>query len=381
MAANVGVLRQPRVAEFFAGIGLVRLALEGAGFDVVFANDVEPMKHAMYAANFGDDDFVLADVRQLTGADIPTVELATASFPCTDLSLAGYRAGFRGEHSSLFREFARILDEMGPHGRPSVVMLENVPSFATSHGGEDLRLAVSALNGLGYSCDLLVMDARRFVPQSRPRLFIVGATEPLPYEDEWDSEVRPSWVSRFVERHAELRLHAMPLRIPPTRVRTLSSLVERMRPRDRRWWEQDRLHRFVHSLSEINGKRLEQMRDGSRLRWATAYRRTRYGSAVWEIRDDDISGCLRTARGGSSRQAIVEAGRGTIRVRWMTPLEYARLQGAPNFDFGAVTENQALFGFGDAVCVPAVEWVAREYLRALVDGRTVRKTEGRAASA
>ena len=62
---------------------------------------------------------------------------------------------------------------------------------------------------------------------------------------------------------------------------------------------------------------------------------------MWEIRSDDIAGCLRTARGGSSRQALVEAGHGELRVRWMTPREYARLQGAPeHFDYSAVTESR-----------------------------------------
>ena len=85
-----------RTAEFFAGIGLVRLALERAGFSVVFAHDVDPVKRAMYAANFGSADFILGDIRDLSGGDVPSVELATASFPCTDLSLAGGRERTRG---------------------------------------------------------------------------------------------------------------------------------------------------------------------------------------------------------------------------------------------------------------------------------------------
>lgn len=355
---------KPRAAEFFAGIGLVRLALEGAGFAVEYANDIEPLKRAMYVANFEERDFHLADVRDVRGEQVPDIEVATASFPCTDLSLAGYRRGFHGEQSSLFWEFARILGEMGDR-RPSVVMLENVPSFATSHNGEDLRLAIEALNRLGYSCDLLVVDAKRFIPQSRPRLFIVGAT--AGEGDDWNSEVRPKWIAKFAAAHPELRLHATRLRIPPLSVRTLADMVERMRGNDGRWWDEGRTDDFIRSLSDLQWNRLERLRDASRLRWATAYRRTRHGHAVWEIRDDEISGCLRTARGGSSKQAVVEAGRGKLRVRWMTPREYARLQGAPDFDLGAVSENQARFGFGDAVCVPVVEWVARDYLLPLVE--------------
>ena len=94
--------RTLKAAEFFAGIGLVRLALEQEGFEVVFANDIEPGKRDLYAANFGSEDFVLGDIRDIKGADVPDIELATASFPCTDLSLAGHRAGLDGKESGMF---------------------------------------------------------------------------------------------------------------------------------------------------------------------------------------------------------------------------------------------------------------------------------------
>jgi DNA (cytosine-5)-methyltransferase 1 len=110
---------------------LVRLALENEGFEVVFANDIEPSKGAMYAANFDASHFVLDDVRRVRGADVPCVDLATASFPCTDLSLAGCRAGLGGTQSGMFWEFARVLEEMGGR-RPRAVLLENVVGFATS---------------------------------------------------------------------------------------------------------------------------------------------------------------------------------------------------------------------------------------------------------
>jgi DNA (cytosine-5)-methyltransferase 1 len=358
----------PRAAEFFAGIGLVRSALEDAGFAVVFANDIEAKKRDMYAANFDAADFVCGDVRDVGGSSVPDIELATASFPCTDLSLAGNRAGLAGVQSSMFWEFARVLEEMGSR-RPSAVLLENVPSFATSHGGADLRGALAKLNELGYSCDLLVIDARRFVPQSRPRLFIVGVEEPQD-DDDWTSELRPPWVRDFAARHPDLRLHARGLKLPPMAVPTLADVVERLTPNDPRWWPLERVGRFEESLSPIQTDRLARLRNSRRLGWASAYRRTRHGQAVWEIRDDLISGCLRTARGGSSRQAVVQGGRGSVRVRWMTPREYARLQGAPDYKLEeSVTVNQALFGFGDAVCVPAVAWIAESYLHPAVGER------------
>ena len=90
---------------------------------------------------------------------------------------------------------------------------------------------------------------------------------------------------------------------------------------------------------------------------------------MWEIRTDAISGCLRTSRGGSSRQAVVGAGNGQVRVRWMTAREYALLQGAPNLQWGDASEAQAKFALGDAVCVPAVAWLAEHYLVPTLSGR------------
>lgn len=358
----------PSAAEFFAGVGLVRAGLEKRGFRVVWANDVDPSKQALYAANFDATHFVLGDVRAVRGEDVPDVELATASFPCTDLSLAGYRAGLSGQHSGMFWQFARVLEEMSLR-RPSVVLLENVPSFATSKNGEDLRAAIAQLNKLGYICDLFVVNARHFVAQSRPRLFIVGSGGRLARAVPWSpSEIRPPWIQRFVSRHPELCLQAFDLRLPTQTVATLADVVERLEPGDQRWWQADRVEQFVFSLSPTQRARMELLLASLLPVWATAYRRTRNGAAVWEIRGDHIAGCLRTARGGSSKQAVVEAGNGEFRVRWMTPREYARLQGAPNFVLDGVTRNQALFGLGDAVCVPVVSWIAREYLRPLVEG-------------
>ena len=77
-------------AEFFAGIGLLRIGLERAGWRIAFANDIDGDKWAMYRAHFGDTgEFVLGDVHKLDVSLIPTVALATASFPRNDFSIAG----------------------------------------------------------------------------------------------------------------------------------------------------------------------------------------------------------------------------------------------------------------------------------------------------
>lgn len=357
-----------RVAEFFAGIGLVRLAVESAGFEVVFANDIAPFKAELYRANFDGRHFVLGDVRDVRGENVPDVDLATASFPCTDLSLAGLRAGIGGASSGMFWEFARVIEEMGDR-RPRAVLLENVLGFASLHGGEDLRAVIGKLNGLGYRCDVLTLDARWFLPQSRPRLFLAASRDALATDAEAPiSALRPAWAQRFRREHPELLFRSRLLPQPPTGGRTFAGCVETFLPWDALWWPSDRVDNFLRTLAPVHAARAEALRLGSTLAWATAYRRTRLGTPVWELRSDGVSGCLRTAGGGSSRQAVVEAGEGRLAVRWMTPREYARLQGAPTFLFGGARPSAVLSGFGDAVCVPVIAWIAEHYLRPMLDG-------------
>jgi DNA (cytosine-5)-methyltransferase 1 len=81
--------------EFFAGGGMARAGL-GRGWTCLFANDIDPKKGATYAANWSERNLKVADVGALTTKDLSgTADLAWASFPCQDLSLAGSgRASF-----------------------------------------------------------------------------------------------------------------------------------------------------------------------------------------------------------------------------------------------------------------------------------------------
>jgi DNA (cytosine-5)-methyltransferase 1 len=370
--AALGAAPEPpslRTAEFFAGIGLVRLGLEPAGFEVVWSNDWEPAKNEMYAGHFlaGDHQYVVGDVGLVKGEQLPAIDFAWASFPCTDLSLAGWRKGLAGDESSTFFAWTRILDELGDK-RPRVVAAENVIGLATSRGGDDLRAAVSELNKLGYSVDVVTLDARRFVPQSRPRMFLVGSLDPVVNVEHPNPWLRPEWLD-FVFHDDTLVTHQAVLPDPPeARSTGFSAIADRLAPGDERWWDDQRVAAFLDSLSDVQGDRLHRLIGDKRVSYRTAYRRTRNGVAVWEVRADDIAGCLRTARGGSSKQAVVRAGNGTVRVRWMTPHEYITLMGAPHYDINGIRPLQVMFGCGDAVVVPVVEWLATNYLRPLLAG-------------
>ncbi|MFI7680355.1 DNA cytosine methyltransferase [Actinophytocola sp. NPDC049390] len=364
---------EPAAAEFFAGIGLARLGLERAGFRVPWANDIDAAKHNMYIGHFKDPTeshkFVLGDVGQVRGADLPEgLSVAWASSPCVDVSLAGARLGLSGARSSAFYQFTRALSELPAEARPPVVTLENVVGLATSHGGDDLTAAIAELNKLGYSADVLTIDARMFVPQSRPRLFVIGALNPPVDDPDANPQLRPRWLQAPFENPSLVTHRARLPEISPS-AGSLTSVVESIPPSDERWWDAKRLAAFEMGLSPAQAARLKILREGSTLVHRTAYRRTRQGKPMWEVRSDDIAGCLRTARGGSSKQALVEAGKGEFRVRWMTGREYARLMGADDYELKGMRDNQVLFGFGDAVCVPVVAWLAEHYLMPLVEGK------------
>jgi DNA (cytosine-5)-methyltransferase 1 len=361
-----------RAAEFFAGIGLMRMALDKEGWTTVWANDLDEKKWEMYRANFneGSCEFVINDVHEVEGSDIPDIDLATASFPCNDLSLAGARHGLAGTQSSAFWGFVDAIKGMGRR-RPPLVLLENVAGFLSSNEGNDFRDALASLNELGYAVDAFILDAVRFVPQSRQRLFVVGSkAKPDRLKEKslaWlQSDVRPPALADFIFMNPDIgwSIRELPS-LPPSKKR-LSDIIEEVPLNSEFWWSRERCEYLMNQMSEKHRTQAARMIAGSEWSFGTVFRRVRNGRSMGELRTDGIAGCLRTPRGGSGRQILFCAGKGQYRVRLLTPRECARLMGADAYRIN-VPLNQALFGFGDAVCVPAIQWIARHYLNPLLE--------------
>ena len=320
--------------EFFAGMGLMRAGLEQVGIETVFANDIDATKAKLYADNWGLSELLVGDIRGLNGDDIPEADLATASFPCTDMSLAGKYKGLKGTQSSLVMDFLRILHEMGDRA-PKTLMIENVMGFLTANDGKDWETVVSGIRDLGYQTAHIVVNANAFVPQSRARVFLFGNKGPISLPEP-----------------------------PATRIDArLADIAEA----EGDWWPQERVTAFVDTLSPLQYNRVSNYKSRIWPAYFGAFRRTRGGRAVWEVRADELAGTLRTTRGGSAKQAIVRAGRGKIAVRWMNVTEYARLQGADHLRYNAVTPYQAMFALGDAVCVPVIKWLAVNCLKPILN--------------
>jgi DNA (cytosine-5)-methyltransferase 1 len=374
-------------AEFFAGIGLTHLGLASDGWRCVYANDIEPKKKRMYESQFGTADYYQVEdvwkTKTITSRIPATrVDLATASFPCVDLSLAGNLKGFAGDQSGAFNGFTKVLAALQQEGRlPKVVLVENVIGFLTSHSGRFLRAALKALSNLGYYVDALVVDAKHFVPQSRPRLFLIGFLDELrpvsknrvsvldPDLGDWglsesmETQVRPQTLVQALKK-SSLATGWVPLHVPPLppENRSLWKYIDTDKKEE--WWDDAKVRKHLAEMHPTHRARVEELKKRGVTTVGTIYRRVREGKSRSEIRTDGLAGCLRTPRGGSSRQIVLVAGKGKIQMKWMTPREYARLQGCPDFPI-EVARNEALFGFGDAVCVPAISWIAENVLTQL----------------
>lgn len=367
-------------AEFFAGIGLVQLGLQPSGWQCAYANDIEPKKHQMYADQFSDcSAYHVGDIWKtdevLSRYDNAPF-LATASFPCVDLSLAGNWKGFEGERSSTYFGFLEVIRQLDER-RPKVVMLENVVGFLTANQGRDFERAVTSLAKLGYTIDAIVLDAKWFVPQSRPRLFVFGfhtscqlpnvKAQPnqLPLDTQWceaelsESIIRPTKVCEAMRR-IKLPTGWTPMVLPvPTQTDyDLSSVLDL--DDEQAWWDKAATAKHYEMMETPSRSRVDRLIEQKATQAGTAFRRTRRGKTRTEVRFD-LAGCLRTPKGGSAKQIIVAVINGQLKMRWMSSREYARLQGASDFVIN-VPEIQALYGFGDAVCVPAIEWIDRNIL-------------------
>ena len=377
LVAETEVLpRRKTFCEFFAGIGLVREGLAASGWECVYANDIEAKKRETYEAHFGrSDHFHLGDVWD-TAEVVSRIHgrpaLATASFPCIDLSLAGHYRGLEGVHSSTFFGFAEVLEALGAR-RPPLVLLENVPGLLTSNKGRDFTTIARRLADLGYWLDAFVLDARHFTPQSRPRVFVVGTVEERKPKEEpasgwlWPAErpnpLRTAAIVRF-KQTLQLPTGWMTLSLPdpPPRKSSLSEVIDLD---DRQaWWEDAEVQRHYEMMSPLHRLQVDEIL-ASKRRWVgTIFRRIRLNTMRAEVRFDGLAGCLRTPKGGSSKQIVIAIDSGKLLMRWMSPRELARLQGVPDFPLVGTTIQQ-LWNFADAVCVPAIAWIDRHVLTPL----------------
>jgi DNA (cytosine-5)-methyltransferase 1 len=366
--------------EFFAGGGMARAGL-GPSWKCVFANDLSPKKAACYAENWGADDLHVGDVSALSTSDLPGhADLAWASFPCQDLSLAGVGAGLKGNRSGTFWPFWELMKSLGNEGRaPRLIVLENVGGALTSHGGKDFAAIGEALAAGGYLFGAVVINAAHFLPQSRPRLFIIGITKstnvpaalvangPDPF---WHP---PALTDAFRKLSPQSQNSWVwwKLPAPPGRTSIFADLVEDI-PQGVTWHTASETETLLSLMSPLNLAKVKAAQETGKKLVGTVYKRTRAEAPDGikkqraEIRFDDIAGCLRTPSGGSSRQTIMVIEGQEVRSRLLSPREAARLMGLPDTYQLPLKYNDAYHLAGDGVAVPVVRFLAEHALEPLL---------------
>jgi DNA (cytosine-5)-methyltransferase 1 len=382
-------MSMPTYYEFFAGGGMARAGL-GPGWECLFANDFDPKKASSYAENWGAADLLVGDVGAISPAALPDrADLAWASFPCQDLSLAGAGAGLNGSRSGAFWEFWRLMRALTTEGRaPTTIVLENVRGALTSHGGRDFAAIGEALAAAGYCFGALLIDAVHFVPQSRARLFIIAirADHPIP-DDLMADGPDPLWapgavIDAFAGLSARARAAARwwRLPLPPPRTTTLVDLIE-PQPVSVSWRNHDETLRLLDLMAPLHLAKVEAARRSSMPQIGSLYKRIRTNgngdrSQRAEVRFDGVAGCLRTSLGGSSRQSLLFVEGDSVRSRLLSTREAARLMGLPDSYNLPPRYNQAYHLLGDGVVVPVVRHLAARLLEPLAASRQVTEELG-----
>ena len=367
--------------EFFAGGGMARAGL-GANWKCLFANDFDRKKGKTYAENWGDNDLIVDDIRNIAPEELPArADLIWGSFPCQDLSLAGGGAGLKGDRSGTFWPFVYHIEVLGQEGRlPKIICLENVLGTITSHQGKDFVAICGALHKLGYRFGAIVVDAALFLPQSRPRLFfiaiqegvsvpqhIISATPKMPWHTKALRNAYGKLPSHLVEKWLWWNMpHA------PQRTQHFIDVIEE-NPDSTDWHTSSQTTELLSMMSDVNLAKVETAKAAGIPMVGGVYKRTRYEHGIKvqraEVRFDNVAGCLRTPAGGSSRQLIMLVHGNKIRSRLISTRETARLMGLPDTYKLPKAYNEAYHLTGDGVAVPVVGYIREHIFEQVLDNQ------------
>lgn len=370
--------------EFFAGAGMARAGLEG-GWKCVFANDCDELKRTSYAENWGDDHFDGRDIALVESGDLNgLVDLAWASFPCQDLSQAGAKLGIGGAggdaatRSGAVWPFLRLMRCLADERRhPVLLALENVVGLLYANGGADFRAICTALSEIGYRFGALMADASHFVPQSRPRVFIIALRRDVPLPTGVHAELPTNpWHTQILLR-ARAGLGAAdaanwvwwtPGDPPATSRVRLTDVIDLSD--DAKWNSDDATNRLLGMMAKPQLIRLAEAKAMGKPVIGSLYLRMRPNGKAGNIQRAEIAfgetlGCLRTPKGGASRPRIVVVDGERVRTRLLSEREAASLMGLGGDFILPKTYNECFRLIGDGVVPAVVRFLADTLLEPL----------------
>jgi DNA (cytosine-5)-methyltransferase 1 len=378
-------LNKLKFYEFFAGIGMARSGL-GDGWDCIYANDCDRLKKSSYTVNWDDEHFDARDVAEVTAADLEGMaDLAWASFPCQDLSQAGSKAGIGVSEGSVVTRsgavwpFLNIIGQLRAEGRhPAILTLENVVGLLSSNGGADFRALCASLGENGYRFGAIVADAAHFVPQSRPRVFIIAVRREVAIPESLLKEMgKGPWHPQVLLRSRALLpptdsenwLWWWPGDPPNSKQFELEDVIDLSD--GAKWNSDEATDRLLGMMSDAHRNRLAAAKVAGYTMIGSLYLRMRPNGKAGNIQRAEIAfgstlGCLRTPKGGASRPRIVVVEGDRVRTRLLSVDEAARLMGLENFILPA-TYNECFRLIGDGVVPAVVRCLADRLLEPLAE--------------
>lgn len=160
-----------RVGSLFAGIGGIDLGFQQAGFEIIWANELERDVCKTYRLNFPDTELFECDISKLDASLLSKVDIITAGFPCQPFSVCGNQKGFGDNRGNLFFEIMRIADAV----KPQIIFLENVANLVEHDKGLTFNVIHNELASRGYFLRYMVADACDFgIPQHRTRIYLLA---------------------------------------------------------------------------------------------------------------------------------------------------------------------------------------------------------------
>jgi len=159
-----------KIGELFAGIGGIGLGFKEAGFDLVWANEIDEKACITYSNNF-KHLLINKDMKEINPHDLQSIDILTGGFPCQAFSVAGYRKGFKDDRGNLFFDILRYINIL----QPKVVFLENVKNLTSHDNGNTFEVIQKELKNAGYYIKSSVLNTSEYsdVPQNRERIYIV----------------------------------------------------------------------------------------------------------------------------------------------------------------------------------------------------------------
>ena len=174
------------IVSLFAGCGGLDLGFERAGFKVIWANEFDNSIHDTYKLNHPYTILNTADIRTITGEDIPNCDGIIGGPPCQSWSEGGKQRGINDPRGQLLFDYIRVVKGK----KPKFFVIENVPGILEDKHKSSLNCIITSLKEAGYKVKYELLNAADYkIPQDRIRVFFVGIRSDLSNKYEFPDSV------------------------------------------------------------------------------------------------------------------------------------------------------------------------------------------------